>query len=227
MSARAIIGGVAATGAAGAIAITALRRNTSVEDPEAQMRAELQQQLGDMLALTRHMTAALEKQLESTKLLRFNDARSFVQRAHDVLESQSSSIARELESVGGDGASSLKSAMTSVTGTAAGLLGRVRPESVSRTLRDDYTALSFASISYSMLHTTALSLHNQSVAQLAQQHLKELAGLVMRLSDEVPKAVVNELAREALPVDVTVGAEAVEHAQQAWAQSASQVHSRA
>lgn len=227
MSARAIIGGVAATGAAGAIAITALRRNTSVEDPEAQMRAELQQQLGDMLALTRHMTAALEKQLESTKLLRFNDARSFVQRAHDVLESQSSSIARELESVGGDGASSLKSAMTSVTGTATGLLGRVRPESVSRTLRDDYTALSFASISYSMLHTTALSLHNQSVAQLAQQHLKELAGLVMRLSDEVPKAVVNELAREALPVDVTVGAEAVEHAQQAWAQSASQVHSRA
>ncbi len=227
MSARAIIGGVAATGAAGALAITALRRNTSTEDPDVQMRAELQQQLSDMLALTRHLTGVMAKQLESAKLSRFNDAKSLVQKMHDALESQSSSLARELESVGGDNASGLKSAVSTMTGTATGLLGRVRPETVSHMLRDDYTALSFASISYSMLHTTALSLHGQSVAELAQQHLQEIAGLIMRLSDELPKVVVNELAREALPVDVTVGPEAVQHAQQAWAQSASQVHARA
>jgi hypothetical protein len=71
-----------------------------------------------------------------------------------------------------------------------------------------------------MLHTTGLSLHNDSVAELAQRHLGEVTPLVMRFGEAVPGVVVRELAREVLPVDVDVSRDAVEHTRRAWVQAA-------
>ena len=45
-------------------------------------------------------------------------------------------------------------------------------------LRDDYTALSLAAISHTMLHTTGLALQNQPLADLAQRYLKDITPII-------------------------------------------------
>jgi hypothetical protein len=225
MNVKTVVGGMAATGAAGALAIGAIRRGTSVEDPDVETRHELRQHLGDMLALTREICVTLDKQLDATELARFPGALRLLRTVRDSLKPQAAELARELDSLGGGrSSSSIKSLAANVAGGAAGVIDRMRTEPVSRMLRDDYTALSLACISYTMLHTTGLSLHSERVANLAERHMGELAQMIMRIGEEMPNVVVAELARESLPVDVTIGRDAIEHTQKVWAQSAAAVH---
>jgi hypothetical protein len=225
MNLKTVIGGIAATGAAGALAVGAIRRGTAVEDPQVETQEQLQRHVGDLLALTRDLCAMLDKQLETTDLARFPGAQKLIQQLRDSLDPQAADLARELNSLGGSyGGSRVKSMASSLGGSAMGVFERWRAEPVSRMLRDDYTGLALGCISYTMLHTTGLSLHSDRVADLAQKHMSELTQLMIRVGEEMPNVVLAELARDSLPVDVTIGREAVEHTQKAWAQSASAVH---
>ena len=63
-------------------------------------------------------------------------------------------------------------------------------------VRDDYAALSFAIVCYQMLHTTALALGDQRIADIAIRNLEDYATAIMRLGEIVPPLVVEELASE-------------------------------
>jgi hypothetical protein len=63
-------------------------------------------------------------------------------------------------------------------------------------LRDDYTALCFATVCYEMLHTTALSLGHGEVANLALSHLRDYTPAVMALTELLPEVMTDELRRE-------------------------------
>jgi hypothetical protein len=76
----------------------------------------------------------------------------------------------------------------------------IRTEGLPKNLRDDYTAFSLATIGYVMLHTTALSLDEQEVAELARQHFTDYAEAVTLLHNLIPGAVVRYLKEEGLPV---------------------------
>jgi hypothetical protein len=93
----------------------------------------------------------------------------------------------------------VKRAGSAVLGAAAGVIDLVRAEGLPKNLRDDYTALSLASIGYVMLHTTGLSLDDREVAELAQQGFTDYAGAVSRLQAAIPAAVVAFLQQEGLP----------------------------
>ena len=207
-------------GAVAAVALRAFRR-PSARPLEEQTDAELQRDISQMLGMSRGISTAMDKQLSSIELTRYPDAKQLVQETREAIDMQASSLADELESLHGGGASRLKSVAATMAGTAAGLFEAARTSNVSSMLRDDYTALSMASVSYTMLHTTGLSLHRESVASMAQAHLQQLTPLIVRFGEELPNVVVTELARDyALPVDVRVSQQAVEDIQHAWSRTA-------
>jgi hypothetical protein len=96
-----------------------------------------------------------------------------------------------------DGEPVVRSALGAILGAVAGLFDRVRLDTrVSRMLRDDYAALSFAAVCYQMLHTTALDLGDHRVAELALRHLAACARSIARIGDLMPAVLLAELHDE-------------------------------
>ena len=92
----------------------------------------------------------------------------------------------------------------------------MRKEGLAKNLRDDYTAFSLATVGYVMLHTTALSLGEQEVADLARQHFSDYAHAVTLLHNVVPGAVVRFLREDGLPVREDVLPEISRTIEQIW-----------
>jgi hypothetical protein len=87
-------------------------------------------------------------------------------------------------------------------------------------LRDDYTALGFATVCYEMLHTTALATQNHEVAELALSHLKAYAPFIMQMADVIPEVLIQELSSEGkIVADHRVAEDAVRNTHSAWEQS--------
>lgn len=217
-SAMMFAGMAAGAGAATAMAGRTMRaaRNGRSHEPGS----ELQQHVSDMLALDRHIMSAVDRQLMDTDASSYANVRDLLEATRDMMQRHIDRLEQELDVLGGSAASPIKSAVSSAAGSAMALLDRVKHAHVSRMIRDNYTALSLASVSYSMLHTTALALNSQRIADLAQQCLMEVTPLIVRYSEQIPVVVVNEMARDALPVDVTISQVAVDNTQRAWAQTA-------
>lgn len=176
----------------------------------------LQQYVGDMIALDQHILDAIERQLEDERIGNYPGAREVVSSIKRTLTSQVDSLEGQLKQLGGAAGHPVKEAVSSVAGVAAGLYDKVRRDPVSKMLRDDYTALSLASISYTMLHTTGLALKHDGIANLGLRYLKDLTPLVVEISKVIPTIVVKDLAEEEVSIDTGVGQQAVRNTQAAW-----------
>jgi hypothetical protein len=177
----------------------------------------LREHVNAMLSLTKHIHEAIERQKNDEKFQRDLEASQLVLRLDGILEGHISALEAHLDSLGGTGVlQSAKDALGSVLGIAAGLYDKVRTEKVSRGLRDDYTALSLAAISQTMLHTTGLAQHDQKTAALADRQLKDLTPIIVEISEIIPLVVARELAEDGESIDPSVGREAVRNTQQAW-----------
>ena len=95
--------------------------------------------------------------------------------------------------LGGQATNPIKEVGASILGVAAGLIDKVRAEEVSKDLRDDYTALGLANVSYVMLITTAIACNDRQTADLAAKNLKENAQFVMDIGSLIPYVVVRDL----------------------------------
>ena len=93
----------------------------------------------------------------------------------------------------------MKRAASVLAGAGAAAVDLVRNEKLPKDLRDDYTAFSLATVSYVMLLTTAMSLNDQQVAELAERHLRHYTKVVMKLNNILPSAVIADLREEGLP----------------------------
>ena len=74
-----------------------------------------------------------------------------------------------------------------------------------------------------MLHTTALGLKNQEVADLALRNLKGLTPILVDLSKVVCTVVADELDDEDKVYTASVGVQAVRDTQEAWSSDAVQM----
>jgi hypothetical protein len=83
-------------------------------------------------------------------------------------------------------------------------------------LRDDYTALSLASMGYTMLHTTGLALRDQTTADLALRNLNHYTDIIMELAELIPQAVVDDLRDEVGMVNEAAAQEARRNTQRTW-----------
>jgi len=174
--------------------------------------------LDDLIAVVHHVSGAVERQCASDTLAQFPEGSFLVQRIDSVLKRHLAALEYHAKAEGGSGPQGvLKDLVTSVTGFAAGVYGAMRGETASRMLRDDYTALSFVTICTGMLQTTALSVGDASTAALTQQHLTELAPMVLAVHDHLPTAVISDLTRDKVSIMNTGAAEiTVRQMKSAW-----------
>jgi ferritin-like metal-binding protein YciE len=155
--------------------------------------------VGDMVALESHIEEALDRQLKETK--DDPEALAAVQRFHDMVKAHRDNLKSLQDEVGSTASNPIIEAGSTLLGKAAGAINLVRTEGISKGLRDDYAAFSLAAISYSMLHTTALSLGNRKVADVAERYLTDYAGAIERINEVMPGVVERELAKDGHKTD--------------------------
>lgn len=180
-------------------------------------REEIRPYVADMAAVERHILEALERQRKDDTFKDYPNALTFIERLAGLLKAHVESWETHLDSLPGGGvAAAVKETVTGVLGGLAGVYDKVRKDKVSRALRDDYTALSLAAISLTMLHSTGLGLRQGTTAEIALRNLKELTPLIVELSQIIPAVVLKELSLEGYDVDFSLSSQAVRDTHEAW-----------
>jgi hypothetical protein len=177
----------------------------------------LQKYVSDMMAVEDHIGAAVQRQVEHEDVYKHHpQASQIIQSIAQMTEQHEKHLKQHLESIGGDTAKGIKEVATAAMGAVAGMYDKVRTESVSKMLRDDYTALNLAAVSYTMLHTTGLALNDQRTADLALQHLKHYTDIIMQINQIIPNVVVNDLRNDVPSVNESSIQQAMQNTQDAW-----------
>ncbi len=174
--------------------------------------------LGDLIAVLEHVSKAVATQAGNDDLRRIAHAGRVIDNLNSVLKRQHADLEAHVKAMGGkSGGGVLKDMLGTVAGALAGLYGKIRGETASRMLRDDYTALSFATVCSTMLHTTALALDDSATAELTLRHIQEYPPLIMELSELIPHAVVADLAADKVHVVNSAAAEeAIRNLNDSW-----------
>jgi ferritin-like metal-binding protein YciE len=181
-------------------------------------RDTVKKYVGDMVALESHIEEALDRQVEQVK--DHPKARQAVNRFHTMVKNHRDGLKQHLEGMGGEEGSPLKTAVASAFGVAAGVVDKVRPEAVSKALRDDYTAFNHAAIGYHMLYGTALMLGERSTAAIAERHHRAYADAVQDINQIVLDVVAWELEKDGHTVDETAMDRATDTMNQDWQSTA-------
>jgi ferritin-like metal-binding protein YciE len=174
----------------------------------------VQQYVGDMIALETHIEEAIDRQLDEVKDNATADAA--VKQFHQMVKGHRDSLKAHLKSIGGSESSPVKNAVAGLFGVAAGMIDKVRTETVSKLLRDDYTAFNHAAIGYTMLHTTAHALTQASTADIAARHLRDYAQAVQKINQIMPGIVIWELRKDGHVVDQSAETHSVQSVNEAW-----------
>ena len=172
--------------------------------------------ISDMLAVETHIATPLENQVNDSDVTAQPTAFKVVRETLDIVQQHIGRLEARLDAVGGHAGAPVKNAVTTAVGAAAAAINNVRKTGVSKSLRDDYTALSLSSAGYTMLHTTALGLGDTETAALAQQHLADVATQIMKIGSVLPVVVLAELSEEGATIDPTVSSQAESDATAAW-----------
>lgn len=171
----------------------------------------------DMAAVETHIQQAVKHQLGTDAVKSHPEAQRVLEQLNQTLQRHITALEGVVDKTeGGNIKETVKEAIGNVLGVAAGLYDKVRTDKASRAVRDTYTATNLAAISYHMLHTTALGLKEQRVADMAISHLKDLTPILVDLSKVVCNVVAKELAAENKIFDPTVAPKAISNTQTAW-----------
>ncbi|GAC1386031.1 MAG: hypothetical protein NVS4B8_08030 [Herpetosiphon sp.] len=150
--------------------------------------------VGDMHALEHHMLQPFQQQLKLTK--DHAEAHQVVQQLVDTATRHVTELAHRNEQLGHPTKSisdTVKTAVSAIFGLGAAAIDTVRPQQVSKALRDSYTAVNHAVIGYVMLQTTALALADQETADLAARHLQDHAHNAQAIASVMPKLVLADV----------------------------------
>ena len=147
--------------------------------------------VGDVVALESHIEEAMDRQLQ----LKSDNAEltAAIQRFHDTVRDSKNRAEEYQKQIGSTAGNPVIKVGSNLLGKAAGIIDKVRQDSISKALRDDYTAYNLAAISYSMLHTTAMALGDARTQQFAGEGLRTYASLVQDVNRVIPLSVAVEL----------------------------------
>lgn len=186
----------------------------------ADTQHSLQTYISDMLALEEHVRVPYEAQLKDDDFSQFPAAKALLQRLSDRSNAHIDALRGALEQEGGHEAHSVKSVVSGAAGAFASAIDMMRKTKVAKGLRDDYTALSLCTASYSMLLTTANAYGKPQIAQLAQSHMRDYAQIIMEIASALPEVVVADLRETGLPADASVADMSRAQIEQTWRSSA-------
>jgi ferritin-like metal-binding protein YciE len=154
----------------------------------------LKQYINDMIGLERDIANAVKLQTEDERLSTFGELKMVLDRVVSDSESRLVVLKRISEEEDGTFGAVVKEG---ITGTLAGIYGKMREHPVSRMVRDDIIALDVASVSYGMLLTLGLSIGHRECVVIAEQGLERTPKLIVELTDLLPVVVGAELAADA------------------------------
>ena len=179
-------------------------------------KVEISTYISDMIAVEREIIGPVEKQLTDADMKRYSEGHTLLTNLQTVLTEHITHLEHHLVALGGHPVSPLKNAVAGVFGAAASAVQSVRKTNVSKSLRDDHTALSLACVAYEMLYTSARVTHDETTAKIALHHLEDLTTITMEISEAIPGAVVMELLELDPSLDGTVLTDANENIANAW-----------
>ncbi len=164
---------------------------------EDKHHGNLKQYVNDIIGMERDIANAIEGQLSDERLGEHPELRQLLEEAALQSEVRIRQFKELSEREGGTFGEAIKEGLMAVTGSLAGLYGKLREHPVSRMLRDDIVALDMAATGYGMLLTLGLSIGHTETAALAEQGLKSCAPMVVRLTGHLPLVVASEVAKDA------------------------------
>ena len=186
---------------------------------ETDNQPTLRQYVTDMRALDQYVLDLAKVQAADDNVKKYPQASRIINQIVFVTQKHIEGLESQITRLEAEPRATVKDTVTAMITAVMGLVNKVRSHDVSKMLRDDYTVLSLAAISYTMLHTTGLALGDSLVANLALNHLRNITPLVIELSQIIPSVVTTELAEEGDSVDLTAAASALNNSQQAWRQN--------
>jgi ferritin-like metal-binding protein YciE len=171
----------------------------------------------DMLALEDDFEKALGAQVRDYENER-PEVIAQLGRIHSLCEHHIRNLndLTERRGVGKGLAETVKRAGSTLAGIAGAAINVIRSEKLPKSLRDDFTAMNLASIGYTMLYTTARSLDEPTVAEVALRHLRDYSEAVLVLHNLIPSAVVNFLQEDGLPANQEVLPEVYRTLDEVW-----------
>ena len=181
----------------------------------------------DMLGLEEHLEKAAKGQIEDLdeQDVEVTQVLTGIQNTAQRHKAALKSLSDQRRAAGVGVAEAVKRAGSAVLGAGAAAIDFLRNEKLPKDLRDDYTAVSLATIGYVMLYTTSMALDDNEVAEVARSHLADYARAVMVLHNLMPGVVVRFLREDGLPAREEV-LPAVSHAiEWVWARGAERVPS--
>ncbi len=174
---------------------------------------------GDIVALVSHIEEALDHQLK----LSTNSATggAIIRELHDTVRDEKKRAVAFQESVGTTPGNPVIKAGSEILGKAAGVIDRLRKDSIAKALRDDYTALNHLVVAYTMFHTTSMALKNDEAKNFAEQGMRTVATLIQKINEALPAAVVQDLAdnKQVDVVDAAVVAECRAEIDRIWSET--------
>jgi ferritin-like metal-binding protein YciE len=162
----------------------------------SQGKSTIKDFVGDVVSVETGIEETLDRQL---KMGQDNAVFSAaVQRFHDAVKASRDAARSYRDAIGGDseGANALVEKGTGALGALTGMIQKLRPEGLTKAMRDDYVLFNTAAIAYTTLHTTAMALGDTETEALAAQGLRTYAKLVQDINNIVPDLVVNELQND-------------------------------
>lgn len=157
----------------------------------------LKQYVNDMIAVERNITNTIKLQVEDERVQSFHELRSILDRAFHASEARIELLKKLSTEENASLGAAVKESVTAVTGTLAGLYGKIREHPVSRMVRDDIIALDLASVGYGMLLTLGLAIGHEECADVAERGVEETPPVIIALTDLLPLVVAEELAGDA------------------------------
>jgi ferritin-like metal-binding protein YciE len=203
---------------------SAIRYDSSADATGENERHSLSAYVSDLLALEQHIAQPLGGQAGSDVFAAYPGALRVVNQIKGLNDAHIAALKSQLEVLGGNAAAPVKSAWSGLLGGAATLINGVRKTKVTKGLRDDYTALSLATMSYTLLHSTAVGLGDTATAAIARQGLADYARAVMQINQVIPETVLGELTEDGETV-ATGAAETIrQQTNEIWKSQASVTH---
>lgn len=177
-------------------------------------QSSLKQYVNDMIAVERDIANAVKLQTEDDRVT--GELKVVLDQIVRLGESRQQLLKKLSDEEGGSLGAAVKEGITAVTGTLAGIYGKLREHPVSRMVRDDIIALEVASVSYGMLLTLGLSIGHQECVAVAERGIAETPPLIIALTDLLPVIVGHELAEDSPLANPAAGQVAITKIRDAW-----------
>lgn len=186
----------------------------------SELKQLLENHLFSQVSLEEHLLLEVQRQLSHPNIEEYSDVIEMLNGVKAVLEQhflRLNALADALAKRSGDpNFNGQKDVESNIPRNSDGTRNKIRREWISQMLQDDYAALNVAAMGNTLLHTTALAANSEEIASIALEHLTNLTGFVVRMSELVPRVVIHELSQKYPGINSTIGDKASENAQRAW-----------